>query len=227
MTKFVNKALIAACSVVLTLAVALGAAAPAFADTLASPVQVSDDITRLNVAKLDPDTREYVQGAKMQIINKSTQEVVDEWVSTDETHSFDKGLNVNTRYILREISAPDGYEVASDTEFEVNETQGTGITIISGDDAELTQSYTVNLYDKKKDTETTTTVTKTKNGSTETGDETGDSTSKGNSKSGSTSKTVSPQTGDDAPVFEVAVAVGVCVVAAIVLQVVKRKGAKE
>lgn len=203
-------ALLATCALVLGVALPAQTALARTLDASDAGIQVSDDITRLNVAKLDPDTREYVKGATMQIIEKDTGEVVDEWVTTDTTHKNEKSLNVNVVYILRELSAPDGFQKAKDTEFMVNETEGTGITILSGDDAELTQSYTINLYDKKGTTTNEVTYTKTNNKTTTT----------------TTSKVKAPKTADETPILAVSAAVVVCLASISVIQVIKRKQAK-
>jgi len=178
---------------------------------LNAPVNVSDDITRLHVDKLDKDTHEYVQGASMAIIERDTGTIVDEWVTDGSTHATDKKLDVNVVYILREMAAPEGYDVAQDTEFIVNETEGEGITILSGDSAELYESYKVNLYDEAQPNNTTTTVYEDKTETVATPNET------------STSKTVAPKTGDDTPIVPVAAGVIACGVGIGVLQFLKRR----
>ena len=60
---------------------------------------------------------EEIQGASMQIIDKEGN-VVDEWISTDETH-YASGLAENEIYTLHEDLAPLGYNVANDFEFTV------------------------------------------------------------------------------------------------------------
>ena len=60
---------------------------------------------------------EEIQGASMQIIDKEGN-VVDEWISTDETH-YASGLAENETYTLHEDLAPLGYNVANDFEFTV------------------------------------------------------------------------------------------------------------
>ena len=163
----------------IALAVAVVMSCAAFAPAayanrqLDAPTTVSDDITRVHVNKLDPDTHEYVKGASMAIIDKETGTVVDEWVTGSAAHVNEKALDVDRVYILREVSAPDGYEKVEDTEFVINVTEGEGITILSGP-GELTESYKVNLYDKAKPTEREVVVEKTRPGSPapKTGDET-------------------------------------------------------
>ena len=60
---------------------------------------------------------EEIQGASMQIIDKEGN-VVDEWISTDETH-YASGLVENETYTLHEDLAPLGYNIANDFEFTV------------------------------------------------------------------------------------------------------------
>lgn len=167
---------------------------------------VSDDVTELKVKKLDADTNDWVKGATMRIIVKDTGDVVDQWVTTDSAHENRKKLNVGVRYVLQEVSAPDGYSVAKDTEFEVYASETQGIKIISGDDAELTQSTTINLYDKKGSTTRQISVYK-----------------KGSS---TTSKVKAPKTADETPLLAVSLTVAGCLIAIFVLQRVKRHQAK-
>ena len=196
-----------AAALVAVLLIACAAFAPrAYAENvqLDAPVQLSDDITKVEVSKLDADTHDYVVGATMEIVNERTGEVVDSWVTTDTTHQNLKGLEVEEVYILREIEAPEGYDKVEDVRFKVNETEGTGITVLSqGSDSELVESYRFSLYDKKKPLEHETVVTKT-------------------------TKTPAPKTGDETPITFVAALVGVGLLAIVVLQLAKRSiGRKE
>lgn len=222
MTKTLNKNLAAVLAVVVALLLSFVAVAATtqmaqadiitLKDSTGADAKFSDAVTKLDVAKLDPDTREYVKGAKLQIIEKDTNKVVDEWTTDGSIHSNSKQLNVNTHYILRETTTPNGYETAKDTEFYIDETEGVGVHIVSGDSAELTQSYTINLYDKKKSTTNETTVTKTTNNT------------KTNTTSSSKSKLT--QTGDMVMWVAGGVAL-VCVIAGCVLVVARKKSAKD
>ncbi len=185
------------CAALVTMAMlCLALTATAFAANVAiSPIPVSDAVTQFKMAKLDSSSHAYVKGAQMVIINKETQEVVASWTTGESAFELDKTLDVNVHYILREISAPDGYTVAKDTEFYVNESETEGITIVSGDDAELTASYTIALYDAAATTEQEITVVRP-------GDTTG------------ATKQVAPKTGDETPLWAVGViAVGMLVIA--------------
>ena len=108
---------------------------------------VSDEVTKLSVSKLDYTNHEFVTGAKMQILEKSSGKIVAEWTTGDSAESFERKLNVDTSYILREVSAPEGYDLAEDTEFIID---AYGIlSIISGPDAEKTSDTALRIYDKK------------------------------------------------------------------------------
>jgi len=181
--------------------------APAYAKKhFDAPTTVSDDITRLHVNKLDADTHEYVQGAKMAIIEKESGRVVDEWVTGSGTHENEKGLDVDVVYILREVEAPDGYSTVEDIEFVVNATEGTGIKILSqGADSELVESYKVNLYDKAATTENEVVVTQTK----------------GNQSTTSTKP--APKTGDEAPLAPIAFGVALAILGVVALEMLKRR----
>ena len=73
---------------------------------------------RLDVSKLNNDDN-YVEGAKLQIIDSKTKNIVDEWVTTQETH-YTSNLIEGHSYILKEVETPMGYVTASDVEFIVN-----------------------------------------------------------------------------------------------------------
>lgn len=189
-------------------AAAFACAMPAYANIhLNAPTTVSDDITRLHINKLDADTHEYVSGAKMAIIDEATGEVVDEWVTGPGVHENEKGLDVDVVYVLRELEAPEGYATAEDVRFVVNETEGTGITVLSqGNDSELVESYKVNLYDKAADVENEIVVTQTRGVPAD-----------------NATRAVAPKTGDETPLTVIAVLVAIGVLAILLLQVPKSK----
>ena len=170
-----------------------------------STMTVSDDITRIHVDKVDEDNREFVVGAKMQIIDKETGKVVDEWTTDETTHEFEKGLDVNKVYILHEVSAPDGYGVIDDVEFVANETEGTGLTLVTTrDDVELTDAYKVTLYEPRKAKEKVVTEERV--------------------KSNTVKQSQTPKTGDE--LLPVAGALAGCAIAACVVLLVSRRRIK-
>ena len=64
-------------------------------------------------------------GAIIQIIDKETNEIVDEWVSTNESHIVNY-LVEGKEYIMKETSAPYGYQIAEE------------ITFVMGDNIKVT-----------------------------------------------------------------------------------------
>ena len=79
---------------------------------------MQDDYTKVEISKKDIVTSEELPGATLQVIEKSTGKVLEEWISKDSAHRIDK-LPIG-EYILREITAPDGYVRAEDVEFTVS-----------------------------------------------------------------------------------------------------------
>lgn len=98
-------------------------------------VVMKDAPTTVGIVKKDKDTGELVEGAKLQILDKTGKNVMDEWTSGKDTHYVTAKLEAGSEYILHESSAPDGYETADDVHFTVNK------------DAE---TLTVEMFDKAK-----------------------------------------------------------------------------
>lgn len=80
-----------------------------------------NEITKWDFTKKDITTDVEIPGAKMQVLDKETGKVIEEWISTREPHRI-KGLLVGKTYILHEELAPNGYLQASDIEFTVKDT---------------------------------------------------------------------------------------------------------
>ena len=79
-----------------------------------------DDTTKVKISKRDITTDKELPGATLQIIDEDGN-VVEEWVSADEAHLVEGKLIAGKEYTLREIIAPDGYEIANEIKFTVNE----------------------------------------------------------------------------------------------------------
>ncbi|MDO4806962.1 MAG: hypothetical protein Q4A07_06930 [Coriobacteriales bacterium] len=128
---------------------------------------VADNITRLNVDKLETGSRDQVKGAVLQVIKKETGEVVDEWTSDGTTHEIARNaggvhgaLDIDTVYILREVSVPEGYEKAKDVEFIIHsdDFNTTGEILSGGEDGNAEsgairgsgpeQAFVISLFDK-------------------------------------------------------------------------------
>lgn len=78
-----------------------------------------DDTTKVQISKQDITTGEELPGATLQIIDEDGN-VVEERVSTNEPHMIEGKLIAGKKYTLKEIIAPEGYEIANEIKFTVN-----------------------------------------------------------------------------------------------------------
>lgn len=77
-------------------------------------VEMLDDDTKTEIKKTDSETGEPLKGAKLQLIQKETGEVVKEWV-TDESGTVQFfGLPAGV-YLVKEVEAPDGYQLPDES----------------------------------------------------------------------------------------------------------------
>ena len=88
-------------------------------------VEMQDDHTKVEISKLDPDGG-FVEDAVLQIIPVLEDGTLDEGAAfetfiTDEDSHLIEYLPIGT-YVLRELTAPEGYVKASDILFEVKDT---------------------------------------------------------------------------------------------------------
>ena len=87
--------------------------------TKTQKIEMIDDVIKVEISKQDITTGKELPGAKLQILDKYGK-VIHEWLSEDKPHLFEK-LPAGD-YTLKEILAPDGYEVAEDIQFTISET---------------------------------------------------------------------------------------------------------
>lgn len=111
---------------------------------------VSDYPTDIEISKLASDTHDPVRDAHMQVIDKATGKVMDDWWTSDRGHRITKVLNVGTEYVLHEEKAPDGYAVMPDVTFTIGATDG-DITLVSDGSghSELADKTHLNAYDDR------------------------------------------------------------------------------
>ena len=81
-------------------------------------IEMKDDVTKVEISKTDI-AGEELPGAKLTILDENG-EVVESWTSTEEPHYIEM-LPIG-KYTLHEESAPEGYLIAEDVEFEVKDT---------------------------------------------------------------------------------------------------------
>lgn len=89
-------------------------------DGSVTKVEMKDTYSKVEISKTDLTTGEELEGAKLQILNKDG-EVLEEWVTDGKPHLVEK-LPVGEELILREITAPEGYEIAEDVKFTLEDT---------------------------------------------------------------------------------------------------------
>ena len=78
--------------------------------------------TEMTFSKVDETGTNELPGAKIQIIDKETGKVIEEWVSTKEPHIIHY-LVEGKEYVMKEITAPNGYEVAEEITFTAGDGQ--------------------------------------------------------------------------------------------------------
>ena len=82
-------------------------------------VSMKDDHTKVEISKTDITVEQEIEGAHLQILTPDG-EVVEEWTSEKESHLVE--YLAPGDYILHEESAPEGFLIAADVEFTVEET---------------------------------------------------------------------------------------------------------
>ena len=81
---------------------------------------IANSQTVVHFSKVDKETGEELSGAVLELYSPDGS-LLDTWETTDIPHVL-PGLPVGEGYVLREVSAPDGYEVSEDITFEVTDT---------------------------------------------------------------------------------------------------------
>lgn len=83
-------------------------------------IKMIDEQTKITLAKYDEDGN-LVPGATMQVVDEEENEI-ETWVTGNTAHEIVGKLIVGKKYILKELQAPDGYAVAEDIEFTIEDT---------------------------------------------------------------------------------------------------------
>lgn len=90
-------------------------------------VNMNNKQTVMHFSKVDETGEKELPGAKLQIADEDGN-IVDQWTSAEEQHTI-TGLIEGQKYVMIELSAPYGYEIAEQIEF----TAGDGQTVIMKD----------------------------------------------------------------------------------------------
>lgn len=96
-------------------------------------LSLTNDTTKVDILKSTITGDEELAGAHLQVIDTTTNKVVEEWVSEKESHYIEAKLVAGRKYILRETISPNGFTIANDITFVVS-TEGKVDKIIMKDE---------------------------------------------------------------------------------------------
>ena len=90
-----------------------------FTENVDNQVIMYDDTTKIEFSKTDITNGKELPGCHMQVTEKDTGKVMDEWVSSEQSHVIEGKYPVGKTYVLTETKARDGYATATSIEFTV------------------------------------------------------------------------------------------------------------
>ena len=91
----------------------------AFNENIDNQVVMYDDTTKIEFSKTDITNGKELPGCHMQVTDKDTGMVMDEWVSSRQSHVIEGKYAVGKTYVLMETKPRDGYATATSIEFTV------------------------------------------------------------------------------------------------------------
>lgn len=83
-------------------------------------IEIENKPLEMEFSKVSITDNKELEGAKLQVIDKETGTIIDEWISTKETHKI-KYLVEGKEYVMKEITAPKGYEIAESITFKAED----------------------------------------------------------------------------------------------------------
>ena len=90
-----------------------------FTENVDNQVIMYDDTTKIEFSKTDITNGKELPGCHMQVTEKDTGKVMDEWVSSEQSHVIEGKYAVGKTYVLMETKPRDGYATATSIEFTV------------------------------------------------------------------------------------------------------------
>ena len=90
-----------------------------FNENIDNQVIMYDDTTKIEFSKTDITNGKELPGCHMQVTDKDTGKVMDEWVSSEQSHVIEGKYAVGKAYVLTETKPRDGYATATSIEFAV------------------------------------------------------------------------------------------------------------
>lgn len=85
-------------------------------------VRMVDDTTKVEISKTDITGSEEIPGCELEIREKDTGTVVEQWTSTEQKHLIEQKFVVGRAYVLTEKRPADGYVTADSVEFTIEDT---------------------------------------------------------------------------------------------------------
>ena len=91
----------------------------AFNENIDNQVVMYDDTTKIEFSKTDITNGKELPGCHMQVTEKDTGKVMDEWVSSRQSHMIEGKYAVGKTYVLTETKPRDGYATVTSVQFTV------------------------------------------------------------------------------------------------------------
>lgn len=80
-----------------------------------------DDTTKVEFSKVTITGDKELPGCQLEVIDKETGKIMDKWISTENTHIVEGKYVVGKTYIMSERKPADGFVIATDIEFKVED----------------------------------------------------------------------------------------------------------
>ena len=90
-----------------------------FTENVDNQVIMYDDTTKIEFSKTDITNGKELPGCNMQVTDKDTGKIMDEWVSSRQSHVIEGKYAVGKTYLLTETKPRDGYATATSIEFAI------------------------------------------------------------------------------------------------------------
>lgn len=93
-----------------------------YVDSNSNKVVMYDDTTKVEFSKTDITGEKEVPGCELEVTDKETGKVMNQWTSTKHKHVIEGKYVVGKTYVMIEKRSADGFVTASDVEFTVSDT---------------------------------------------------------------------------------------------------------
>lgn len=93
-----------------------------YVDSNSNKVVMYDDTTKVEFSKTDITGEKEVPGCELEVTDKETGKVMDQWTSTKHKHVIEGKYAVGKTYVMTEKRPADGFVTADSVEFTVSDT---------------------------------------------------------------------------------------------------------